>query len=189
MDLGERLRLIRVELAVVFGLTAALFAWPAIDMATTSSWPDQSSPPFALAPGSHGAWSPSVEATSGSDRARPLVLWHEATRGHDLEAIDLVVRVEPVTALMEYSRRAADADGWVRFAVDSSVALGIAEPADVRRIEWRVGNVSPVIASADWTFYIPGSPDSEHPELWPFLALISGACAAASIGLAAWARR
>jgi hypothetical protein len=48
----------------------------------------------------------------------------------------------------------------------------------VHRIDYRVVSVEPALAGMQTRLFVPGSPDSEHPELAPFFAW-----AAAFVGL------
>jgi len=187
VKLDTRQRAILQGLALICAFAAVWTGWVAIRVGTLSSWEDQRSPAFQLRRDTQGEWEPRWEPTIRRDRARPLVLRHE-TDGDTPRGIDLVVRVEPREALDGWSRERADADGWVRHAIHSPAVLGIAEPALVRRIAWKLGNVQPESPAARCSFFVPGDPDSEHPGLWPVFAAFAGACAAAAAALA-WCAR
>ncbi len=187
MKVDTRQRAILQGLAVICGLVAVRTGWIAIDLGTTSSWEDRCSPAFDLRHDTQGEWEPRWELTVRRDRERPLVLRYE-TDGELPRGLDLVVRVEPREALGEWSREHAEFDGWVRHAIHLPAVLSIAEPALVRRIEWKIGNVQPESPVARCSFFVPGDPDSEYPGAWPFFAALAMACAVAA-GAFAWFAR
>lgn len=134
----DRVRWVRIELDVVFGLVALWFGDVAVSLGSLSSWPDQQSPPFVIRSGSAGSWEPRSEPTARRNRARVLVLRY----GDGVSAprdVDLAVRVEPASALTEWSRERADVDGWIRHAIDSPGArprgagAGAADLAEARK--------------------------------------------------------
>ncbi len=167
----------RAFLQGVLGICVLVLLWcgyVAIHLGTLSSWPDQQSPPFELAKNSRGSWETRWEPTTRRERARALVLRHVGPGpAPEFGTLDLVVRVEPVEALDEHSRRRADPEGWVRHAIHAGAVLGIAEPAMVHRVEWRIGEVSSSDPAARFVFFVWGDPDSEHPGLWPFYAMVA----------------
>lgn len=184
-DTGQRA--ILQGLAVLCALVGAWAAVTAIRCGTLASWEDQRSPAFVLRRDTQGEWEPRWEPTVRRERGRPLILRYEAEMELPRE-LDLVVRVEPREALDDWSREHADAEGWVRQAIHSPAVLGIAEPALVRRIAWKIGNLQPESPVARCSFFVPGDPDSEHPGLWPVFAAMAGACAVAAVALT-WSAR
>lgn len=188
MRITDRVRWVRPELAAILGFVALYCAFGAVRSATLSSWPDQESPPIVLVPESVGRWSARWEPTTRRNRARPLVLRYLGDSKAPRE-LDLVVRVEPIEALMADSRARADADGWVRHAVDSASVLDIAEPAEVTSIAWRIGLVEPASPAATCAFVVPGDPDSENPRVWPIWAAIATFAAVGCVGIVRAMRR
>ncbi len=188
MRFAERVRLVRPELAAVLGFVALYCGFGAVRSATLSSWPDQKSPPIVLVSESVGRWSAHWDPATGRDRARPLVLRYLGESKAPRE-LDLVVRVEPIEALTAHSRAQADADGWIRHAIDDAALLDIAEPAQVTSIAWRIGRVEPASPAATCAFFVPGDPDSENPGAWPIWAAIATLAAVACIGIARALRR
>ncbi len=177
-------------LAVIGFCIAAFFGWIAITAGTLSSWPDQESPHFVLAAGSQGSWEPRWEPTIRRHRDRVLVLRYVGTDAESRpRELDLLVRVEPHDALHDSSREQADGEGWIRHAIQHPGILGIAEPALVRRIEWKIGNVQPSTPPFQAKFCVHGDPDPEHPVIWPFAAFVSLLALSISSVLMAWARK
>ncbi len=187
MKFDTRQRAILQGLALLCAFAALWTGWVAIRLATLSSWEDERSPGFVLRRDTEGEWEPRWEPTARRERGRPLVLRY-GTDGELPRELDLVVRVEPLGALDDWSREHADADGWVRHAIHSPAVLGIAEPALVRRIAWKIGSVQPESTIARCSFFVPGDPDSEHPGVWPVFAAFAGACAVAAVAFA-WCAR
>lgn len=187
MKFDTRQRAVLQGLALICALVGAWAAVTAIRFGTLSSWEDRLSPSFVLRRDTQGEWEPRWEPTVRRERARPLVLRYE-TDGDLPRELDLVARIEPREALDDWSREHADADGWVRHAIHSPAVLGIAEPALVRRIAWKIGNVQPESPTARCSFFVPGDPDSEHPGAWPYFAAFAGACTVAAVALS-WCAR
>jgi len=184
-----RTREVAFGISIVGFCFAALFGIHAIQAATLSSWPDKTSPRFPLTPDSRGSWEPRWEPTILRDRDRPLVLRYDGT---DTEArpreLDLVVRVAPREALHEWWREHADGDGWIRHTLEVPSLLAIAEPALVRRVEWKIGGVQPTHPTLYCTLHVPGDPDSEEPRLWPLWATMTAFALGVASALLRWAR-
>jgi hypothetical protein len=133
-------------------------------LSSFTCWPDRQSAEFELRAGVTGTWVTAWEEQSGRDRLRPIWLeprpWRENGEGFGAE---VEVNVEPPEAVSA-PPATTHPSAWI------PVSGVIIDPPRVHRIDYRVLSVDPALAGTRTRVFVPGSPDSEHPEMAPFFA-------------------
>jgi hypothetical protein len=182
VEFARWLELMRTAFIVLAAIVALESGWVAVSDGTRSSWPDKSSPLFALEPNSEGTWAARWEPTGRRGRERCLAVRYEED-SESRESLELDVRVDPEVALADESRRCADAEGWIGNALAGGCVLVSAKPALVQRIPWRVRGTRTSPRAPRCRFFVPGIPDPKHPENWPCFTVMSGLPAAFALAM------
>jgi hypothetical protein len=159
--------------AMITSIAAALyFGVGALQLDSFTCWSDRVSDSFELRPGTSGMWKVTWEPDNGRDPLRPIWLipppFMENSEAYG--GADVLVRVDPADAVApEFS--GVRVEEWLSVSTFSPSDLRGSVPIDprrVQRIEYRVDRVQPTFEGTRVQLFVPGNPDSEHPDWAPF---------------------